>query len=415
MPRSKTSSSLELLVELDRQASDPLHRQLERAIRTAVREGRLEAGTVLPSSRALASQLGVSRGIVVESYEQLVAEGYLVSRSGGATRVARATSEKPRPHPAAQPPTFRFDFRPGRPDVTEFPRGVWLRSMRQALAHAPSDRLTYGAGHGVPELRSALAAYLNRVRGTAADPADIVVSSGFAQGLGLVLRVLRAGGARRVAVEDPSDPEYRATIEAAGLRWVPVRVDDDGLDVDRLGGADADAVVVTAAHQYPTGAVLPPARRAALVEWADRRRATIIEDDYDAEFRYDRAPVPALHASAPGLVAYAGSTSKTLAPGMRLGWLIPPARLRAELTEAKYASDLGSPALPQLVLARLIASGELEHHIRLVRKRQRSRRDALLPRSPSPPPRGSPGRRRRTPPGVLGQPPCEIPAARRRR
>ena len=378
MPRSKTSSSLELLVELDRQASDPLHRQLERAIRTAVREGRLEAGTVLPSSRALASQLGVSRGIVVESYEQLVAEGYLVSRSGGATRVARATSENPRPHPAAQPPTFRFDFRPGRPDVTEFPRGVWLRSMRQALAHAPSDRLTYGAGHGVPELRSALAAYLNRVRGTAADPADIVVSSGFAQGLGLVLRVLRAGGARRVAVEDPSDPEYRATIEAAGLRWVPVRVDDDGLDVDRLGGADADAVVVTAAHQYPTGAVLPPARRAALVEWADRRRATIIEDDYDAEFRYDREPIGAIQGLSPSRVVYAGSASKVLAPGLRLGWLILPERLVEPVAAAKVAADMGSASLDQLAFADFLSRGELDHHLRRMRPIYRRRRDALL-------------------------------------
>jgi len=378
MGRSKTSSSLELLIELDRAATDPLHRQLERALRTAVRGGRLATGTVLPSSRALASQLGVSRGIVVETYEQLVAEGYLASRSGGATRVARAASAQPRPRSDAQAPTFRFDFRPGRPDVTEFPRGSWLRSMRQALSHAPSDRLTYGLGHGVPELRSALAAYLNRVRGTAADPADVVICSGFGQGLGLALRVLRARGARRVAVEDPSDPEYRATIEASGLDWVPVPVDDEGLDVDRLAATTADAVVVTAAHQYPIGAVLPPARRAALVEWAERHRATIIEDDYDAEFRYDREPIGAIQGLSPSRVVYAGTASKTLAPGLRLGWLILPEPLVEPVAAAKVAADMGSPALDQLAFADFLSRGELDHHLRRMRPIYRRRRDTLL-------------------------------------
>jgi GntR family transcriptional regulator/MocR family aminotransferase len=191
--------------------------------------------------------------------------------------------------------------------------------------------------------------------------------------------VLRARGLGDIAVEDPGSRGARDDLAYWGLRPVPVPVDEHGMRVGELAhNPRVRAALLTPAHQFPTGVVLAPRRRRDLLDWAAAADGLIVEDDYDAEFRYDRAPVPALHASAPGLVAYAGSTSKTLAPGMRLGWLIPPARLRADLTEAKYASDLGSPALPQLVLARLIASGELEQHIRQVRKRQRSRRDALL-------------------------------------
>jgi GntR family transcriptional regulator/MocR family aminotransferase len=378
MPRSKTSSDLELLLALDRQSTDPLHRQLERALRSAVREGRLEAGSTLPSTRSLASQLGVSRGVVVESYEQLVAEGYLVSQPGGATRVARAAAAAPASRGVPESPAYRYDFRPGRPDVTEFPRGVWLGALRRALQTAPSERLTYGAGHGMPELRTALAAYLNRVRGTAADVARIVIATGFAQGLALTARALAATGARCIAVEDPTDPEYRASIEAAGLRWIAVPVDDEGLLVDRLAATDADAVVVTAAHQYPTGGVLPPERRAALVDWAEARGATIVEDDYDAEFRYDREPIGAIQGLRPDRVVYAGSASKILAPGLRLGWLVVPEWLVQPIASAKFAADMGSAALDQLAFADVIERGELDHHLRRMRPIYRSRRDAIL-------------------------------------
>src|SRR4029079_1862053 len=175
-------------------------------------------------------------------------------------------------------------------DVSEFPRAVWLRSLRAALLGAPSDRLTYLGGHGIPELLLALATSRTGARGTAADPANVVICSGFAQGLALTARAMRARGARVVAVEDPSDPEYRATLAAAGLESVGVPVDEHGLRVDLLERLDVDGVVVTAAHQYPTGGVLPPDRRAALADWAARAGALIIEDDSDAEFRYDRDP-----------------------------------------------------------------------------------------------------------------------------
>jgi GntR family transcriptional regulator / MocR family aminotransferase len=378
MNRSRTSSALELHLPLDRSSREPLHRQLERALRAAVRDERLSPAGTLPSTRALAAQLGLSRGIVVEAYEQLVAEGYLVSRAGGATSVARAAAARSPARPATSDEAFAFDFRPGRPDVTEFPRGVWLRALRRVLATAPSERLTYLQGRSVPELATALAAYLNRVRGTAAEPADIVVATGFAQSLQLTLGALRARGARRVAVEDPSDPEYRASIRSAGLDWIAIPVDEAGIDVERVVAADPDAVVVTAAHQYPTGGVLPPDRRSRLLDWATRRRATIIEDDYDAEFRYDREPIGALQGLAPDRVVYAGSASKILAPGLRLGWLVLPPALTEAIVAGKQSADMGSAALDQLAFADVLERGELDRHLRRMRPIYRGRRDALL-------------------------------------
>jgi GntR family transcriptional regulator/MocR family aminotransferase len=378
MPNRRTSSSIELHLQIDPASGAALHRQLERAIREAVRDGRLGTATTLPSSRALAGQLGVSRGVVVEAYEQLIAEGYLVSRPGGATRVGHAAAA-PRGLPDDPPPARPlFDFRPGRPDLDAFPRQVWGRSIRRVLDRVPSDRLGYLDGRGAPELRTALAGYLNRARGTVAGPGDIVVCSGFAQGLALVARVLHETGVRTMAVEDPSDPEYRATIRAAGLEVVGIPVDESGIRVDLLDDGPARAVLVTAAHQYPIGAVLPAERRAALLAWAERRDGIVVEDDYDAEFRYDRQPIGTLQGLDPDRVAYAGSASKILAPGLRLGWLVAPRRLGGPLAGAKIAADMGSAVLDQLAFADVLERGELDHHLRRMRPVYRRRRDLLL-------------------------------------
>ena len=378
MSRVRTSSVLELFVPLRREDGQPLHRQLEQQLRDAVRTGRLAPSSIVPSTRALAKQLGVSRGIVVETYEQLTAEGYLTSRAGGATSVARtataATTRKPEP----QARRFVVEFRTGRPDLNEFPRAAWLRSLRRVLNEAPSERLSYHDGRGIPELRDALASYLNRVRGTAADPAAVVISSGFAQGLKLVAKVLAGSGARRIAVEDPGYADARAIVRAAGLNVIGIPVDESGIRVDALDRARADAVVVTPAHQYPTGGVLPPGRRAALVAWAERRNAIIIEDDYDAEFRYDRDPIGSLQGLCPDHVVYAGSASKILAPGIRLGWLVVPAPLADRIARERKADDQGSPAFDQLALADFIGNGELDRHLRRMRPMYRARRDALL-------------------------------------
>ena len=355
------------------------------AIRAAIIDGRLQAGAPLPATRLLAGDLGVSRGVIVEAYQRLADEGLVSARPGAGTRVlgiSRRPAPAERPGLALLPQRWRaraeIDLSPGVPDLSGFPRVAWLRAEKLVLEQASVADLGYGDPRGSQWLRTELAGWLARTRGLRADPDDIIVVTGVAQALALLAQVLRARAVSEIAVEDPGSRGSRDELAYWGLRSVPVPVDEHGLQVDDLARSGLRAVLLTPAHQFPTGVVLAPRRRRDLMDWAAGADALIIEDDYDAEYRYDRAPVPALQASAPGLVAYAGSTSKTLAPGMRLGWLIPPSRLHANLVEAKHASDLGSPALPQLVLARLIASGELEQHIRLVRKRQRSRRDALL-------------------------------------
>jgi GntR family transcriptional regulator/MocR family aminotransferase len=366
----------ELLVTLDRGGA-PLRAQLEEQLRAAVRAGRLGPGTILPSTRALARQLGVSRGLVVEAYSQLVAEGYLATYQGGPTRVAAAAAapERRDPLPASRPP--RWDFRPGAPDVSLFPRAAWLASLRRALRRAPDARLDYGDPRGAPELRSALSLYLGRVRGAACPPERLVITSGMAQGMALIGRALTAAGdGRTIAVEDPSSGPGRAQLASTGLAVVPVPVDGDGLRVDLL--REEDAAMVTPAHQFPLGVVLTPERRAALVDWAARAGSLVLEDDYDAEYRYDRAPVGAVQGLAPDYVAYAGSVSKTLAPGLRLGWLCPPERILPAVVAAKQRDDLGTPVVEQLALADFLERGELDRHLRRTRSVYRARRDALV-------------------------------------
>ena len=322
----------------------------------------------------------MSRGVVVEAYAQLAAEGYLVARQGAPTRVSEAASPGPGMAAAAgageRPP--RYDFRTGRPDVSLFPRNVWLASLRRALRDAPDARFDYGDPRGAPELRDALARYLGRVRGVACDPERVIVTSGMAQGMALFARALRAGGARRIAMEDPSSAPGRAQLASNGLEIVPIPVDEDGLQVARLPEAGLDTVMITPAHQFPLGVVLAPERRAALLDWAARAGAIVLEDDYDAEYRYDRQPVGAVQGLGPDLVAYAGSTSKTLAPGLRLGWLVVPERLLEAVTAAKESDDLGTPVVEQLALADFIERGQLDRHLRRTRSIYRGRRDALV-------------------------------------
>jgi GntR family transcriptional regulator / MocR family aminotransferase len=371
-------AGLDLAVGLERGAV-PLRAQLEDQLRDAVRSGRLAPGIALPSSRSLARELGVSRGVVVDAYAQLGAEGYLVARQGAPTRVSDASSPaagSPVARPAERPP--RFDFRPGGPDVSLFPRAAWLASLRRALRDAPDARLDYGDPRGAPELRVALSRYLGRARGVACDPERVVVTSGMAQGMALVARALVAQGARRIGVEDPSSAPGRDQLAANGLQIVAVPVDRHGLRVDVLERLAPDAAFAAPAHQFPLGVVLAPERRAALIDWAARTGAVVLEDDYDAEYRYDRAPVGAVQGLAPELVAYAGSVSKTLAPGLRLGWLVAPERLAAGVVAAKASDDLGTPVVEQLALADFLERGELDRHLRRTRAIYRARRDELV-------------------------------------
>jgi GntR family transcriptional regulator / MocR family aminotransferase len=376
---AETRTNSELLVMLRHDAHVPLHRQIETSIREAIHAGRLPRGSSLPPSRVLAADLGVSRGVVVEAYQQLSAEGYLTSRTGGYTQVAAGPAPPAVVLRPAGGPKPAIDLSYGRADVSSFPRAAWLRSIRSALIDAPNEVFGYLTGRGVPQLRTSLADYLNRVRGTVAEPDHMVICTGYAQGVTLLLGVLAAAGAKRLALEDPSSrDDALPAARAIGLDVVGIPVDGDGIRADVLRDSGADAVILTPSHQWPTGAVLSARNRAAVIGWAAERGAIIIEDDYDAEYRYDRAAVGALQGLAPDHVVYAGSASKTLAPGLRLGWFVLPGRLTEPMAAAKVAADRGSPALEQVALADFITRGEFDRHLRRMRPVYRRRRDALL-------------------------------------
>jgi GntR family transcriptional regulator/MocR family aminotransferase len=369
---------MDALVALDHGSAEPLRRQLAGELREAIRAGRLRTGVRLPASRALASQLGVSRGVVTDAYEQLTAEGWLAARRGAGTVVAAAPFAEPPREEAPRRAAVRFDFTATTPDVSLFPRREWARAVAHVAAAAPDAELDYGSGLGSLALREALAGYLGRVRGTAAEPGGIVVCAGYLQATRLLFGVLAERGVRRVALEDPSLSDHWDAALRAGLEPVPVALDEEGLRIDALESAAADAVVVTPSHQFPTGAVMGPERRHALLAWAHAGERLIVEDDYDAEFRYDRRPLAALQGLDPSRVAYVGTASKVLAPALRLGWILAPAALAPALAVEKLAADSGSPTLDQLALAHLIASGEHDRHLRRARRTYAQRRDRLV-------------------------------------
>ncbi|MEV0591623.1 PLP-dependent aminotransferase family protein [Nonomuraea cavernae] len=357
--------------------------QIAAELREAIRRGRLTPGVRLPASRDLAADLAVSRGVVVEAYEQLVAEGFLISRVGSGTRVAPAAARPPAlPAPSApEGPGPHYGHRPTSPDLGHFPRERWLASVRHVLTTVPSDALDYGDPGGVPELREELAGYLRRVRAADVAPANLVIVGGVAQGLSLVLHVLtqRTGaGQYTLAVEDPASHRQVPLLRRAGARLLSVPVDDQGLDVAALRGRQADGVLVTPAHQYPTGVVLSPARRAALMAWAQAADGFVLEDDYDAEFRFDRDPVGCLQGLAPDRVILSGSVSKALAPGLRLGWVAAPAELAEAVRRARGELDLGSPVIEQYALAHFLRTGGYDKHLRRMRREYHRRRDALV-------------------------------------
>jgi GntR family transcriptional regulator/MocR family aminotransferase len=375
MARAWATSGIDLHVEVPRTR---VRAGLEQALREAIDSGHLRSGTPLPSSRALAADLGVARNTVADAYGQLVAEGWLVARRGSGTRVA----DRAEPLPAASArggeprPRVRYDLRAGSPDVTAFPRAAWLAAARRALNEAPPGALAYGDPRGRPELRTALAAYLARARGVRTAPDRIVICAGFTQGLALLSRALLAQGAGTLAVEGYSQPSHRNVAAAAGLRLRGVPVDAHGAAVNDLGSSGA--ALITPAHQFPLGVPLAPERRRRAIQWARRTGAVLIEDDYDGEFRYDRQPVGAVQGLAPEHVVYAGSASKTLAPGLRLGWLALPAELVDDVVAEKASIDRQSGVLDQLALADLIASGAYDRHVRRARLAYRRRRDRLV-------------------------------------
>ncbi|MFF5609978.1 PLP-dependent aminotransferase family protein [Streptomyces cellulosae] len=369
---------------------------LARQLRQAITDRRLTVGSRLPATRLLAAELRVSRGVVTEAYRRLAEDGHVEGRRRGGTIVVAAPP--PSLPPRAQRPLraspfmgapdsrafdalrdadARIDLTPGRPDLSAFPRAAWLRAERAVLAELSSADLGYGDPRGAPRLRRAVADWLARGRGIAVDPDGVLIVAGIAQALTLLHPVLRADGITAVAVEEPGSLGTRQHLAHGGLSTPPVPVDAHGPDVTALRATGAPAVLLTPAHQFPTGVVTSGERRRELLRWA-ADGGLILEDDYDAEHRYDRPPVPALRSQLTDRLCYMGSVSKLLAPALRIGWLLPPRRHLEALTDAKRFTDLGSAVLPQLVLARLMETGRLERHLRLLRPRHVRRRDAVI-------------------------------------
>ncbi|WP_425314778.1 PLP-dependent aminotransferase family protein [Streptomyces ambofaciens] len=399
--RSIVSGSDFLHMAIDEAPSGGKSEWLAQQIRLALADRRLPVGSRLPATRVLAGELGVSRGVVTEAYQRLVEDGYVAGRGRNGTIVvsAPATTTAAKPPTPASPSSrrsvfttepgadvfdairttrARIDFSPGLPDLAAFPRAAWLRAERLVLDRLATSDLGYGDPRGTPALRMAIANWIARNRGIRAVPDEILIVAGTAQTLTLVGQVLRGDGISTVAIEDPGSLGARQHLHNCQLDTPPVAVDSEGIRVDELRATGAAAVFLTPAHQFPTGVVLRGSRRSELTHWASKSGGLIIEDDYDAEHRYDRPPVPALRSMLADSVFYAGSVSKLLAPALRIGWILAPPKYRDGLVDAKRFADLGNATLPQLVLAHFMESGALERQLRHLRRQHRRRRDTMV-------------------------------------
>lgn len=375
MRMTSPSHPVELLVALDRGRPLPLVDQLSTQISDAIVRGSLREGSTLPASRTLAGELGVSRGVVSAAYAHLIAQGYLVTQARSVPRVAAV-----RPAPALEPPRrtrVRADFTMLSPDLSLLPRGAWKRALLDTVQTAPLSAFDYGDPRGERELRTALADFLGRTRGVIASHEQIIICQGTVQAMDVACQTLVEHGSELLAIEEPCANEVRRCARRAGLRVEPIETDVDGLRTERLLASDAEAVLATPAHQFPTGSVMTRARRDTLATWLSRPGRFVIEDDYDAEFRYDADPMAALQGTLPHQVLYLGSASKTFAPGLRLGWLVVPERLIETAASMKWALDAGSPSLNQLAFARIVVSGAFERHLVKARSEYKRRRAAL--------------------------------------
>jgi GntR family transcriptional regulator / MocR family aminotransferase len=373
---SKARFLLELPLPLDRTGPVSLARQLSGRIRDAIAQGSLLDGTKLPSSRILAAELEVSRGVVTAAYEQLAAGGFLLVAPRSVPRVQGPPAAPEAVPPAAARPLY--DFTAIAPDLSLFPRLEWLRAVQEAIRSAPDAALDYPPPQGFPELRRELAAYLGRVRGVRAQPSQVIITQGFSEAFEIITRILARRGARSIAVENPYDPYFFGTARRSGLGLTPLPVDARGACVADLAATSAGAALLSPACQFPIGGVLDARRRRQALDWARDTSGVIIEDDYNAEYRFDRTPVAALQGLDPNWVCYAGSTSKVLAPGLRIGWLVVPRDWLAEARQEKEEQGGGSPGLDQLALASFLGAGALDEHLRRTRRTYARRRHRFI-------------------------------------
>ncbi|HJR64606.1 MAG TPA: PLP-dependent aminotransferase family protein [Gemmatimonadaceae bacterium] len=396
-----------LLIPLDPDAAEPLYRQIYRALREAILGGRLLPGVRLPSTRTLATELGVSRNTVLAAYDQLLAEGYLDGRVGSGTVVAEsgvsrlasvAAARPPSPGSGVRAPSRRGArvaslpiklsflggasraFSPGVPALDEFPLRLWRRLASRRRSEARPSILEYGDSPGYRPLREAVAGYLGAARGVRCDPDQVLIVAGSQQALDLTARVVLDPG-DTAWIEDPGYFGARGALVAAGARVVAVPLDDEGLSVDAgiARAPDARLAYVTPSHQFPTGMTMSLARRLALLDWARRRGAWILEDDYDSEFRYASRPLSALQGiDADGLVIYTGTFSKVLFPALRLGYLVAPPALVDAFVAARLFTDTHAPIGEQAVLAEFLAEGHFERHVRRMRSLYHERQEVLI-------------------------------------
>ncbi|MER7015896.1 PLP-dependent aminotransferase family protein [Saccharopolyspora sp. NPDC000359] len=376
VPWANSAASTGSDLHLDLSAPGSRRSVLTAALREAIRSGRLPSGSRLPPYRSLAADLGLARNTVAAAYAELIAEGWLTARQGSGTRVAHRAEPRRSSRPARPPrsPAPRHDLRQGQPDSSDFPRSTWAASTRRALNAAPSEAFGPGDPQGRPELRRALADYLARARGVRAEPERIVICSGFGHALDLLFgHVLRGP----LAVESYGLSFHRQRVTAAGVRTIPLTLDEHGARTDELD-TRVRAVLLTPAHQFPTGGPLHPERRAAAVDWARTTGGLVLEDDYDGEFRYDREPVGAVQGLDPERVIYLGSVSKSLSPAVRVGWMVLPEHLVDKVLAVKGGRELWTGVLDQLALADFVESGHYDRHVRRARQRYRRRRDQLL-------------------------------------
>jgi GntR family transcriptional regulator/MocR family aminotransferase len=392
---------MELAIPLQKHG-DPLFRQVYLGLRKAILSGVLAAGERVPSTRDLAEQLGISRTVVLLAYDQLLAEGYIEGRQGSGTYVSASlnSSTVGTPRKSSNLPLscfgaavadaalkvdfpnrprtrLRYDFVFGRSDMSIFPFQTWRRMLMRYASKTTIREVDYGPPAGVPALREAICFHLRRSRAVACDPSDVIIVNGAQQALDLAARVLVERGAC-VAIEDPQYQGAREVLRTAGAKLLPVSVDRNGLDPAKLPDR-ATAVFVTPSHQFPTGAILPLDRRLELMQWAHRKNAVIIENDYDGEFQYKGRPLESLQGlDAEGRTIYIGTFSRTIFPALRIGYMVVPKSQATTFTTAKWLADQHSAILEQQTLAEFIASGLYERHLRRLRRRNADRRDALL-------------------------------------